>query len=468
VPCSFLLLAPCCWQERIQAGDLSSHIYNAWLAQSIELGQVQGLAIVRQRTNVLFDLLLAQLLQLQGAGAAQRIATALAVLVFIWGAFAFAGAAAGRRPWHILPWIAMLAYGWVYHMGFLNFYLSLGLCFWALALLWKWSPPRAAGAAAILAVAFTAHAVPVAWAACLLAYRMLAGRLSAKWRAAAFAAALAAMAILHALIAGKMHTSWDARQITFVTGLDQVAVFDTKYAAVQVGLLLLWILSLLHLIRSGGARRLAESMPLQFAALTAAGILILPSSVLLPGYPAVLAFLSQRMSLGVAICVCAALAPARPRRFELFAGMLIAMLFFAFLYTDERALNDFEDSMGRAVASLPPGQRVVSAFSDPELRVLALTHMIDRVCVGHCYSYANYEPSSGQFRIRVRSENRYVAATYAQSWRMQNGAYNGQESDLPLYAVDFDAAGRMAVKSLQAGDRIETTTWSVLQFRLPN
>ena len=25
--------------------------------------------------------------------------------------------------------------------------------------------------------------------------------------------------------------------------------------------------------------------------------------------------------------------------------------------------------------------------------------MIDRICVGHCYSYANYEPSTDQFRI---------------------------------------------------------------------
>ena len=37
---SLLLLAPCYWQSRVQAGDLSSHIYNAWLAQSIERGEM--------------------------------------------------------------------------------------------------------------------------------------------------------------------------------------------------------------------------------------------------------------------------------------------------------------------------------------------------------------------------------------------------------------------------------------------
>lgn len=94
---SVLLLIPCFWQRRIQAGDLSSHIYNAWLAQLIESGKTTGLAVVHQTTNVLFDILLAVLLRAFGASAAQRIAVALCVLVFAWGAFAFISRIAGRR-----------------------------------------------------------------------------------------------------------------------------------------------------------------------------------------------------------------------------------------------------------------------------------------------------------------------------------------------------------------------------------
>ena len=45
---SVLLLAPVYWQPRVQAGDLSSHIYNSWLAQLIENGRTQGLVIVSQ------------------------------------------------------------------------------------------------------------------------------------------------------------------------------------------------------------------------------------------------------------------------------------------------------------------------------------------------------------------------------------------------------------------------------------
>ena len=106
---SLLLLVPCYWQSRLQLGDLSSHIYNAWLAQLIESGRAPGLTIVPQTTNVLFDLMLSGLFKTLGAEAAQRISVSLAVLTFVWGAFAFVSVVAGRRAWGLMPAIAMLA-----------------------------------------------------------------------------------------------------------------------------------------------------------------------------------------------------------------------------------------------------------------------------------------------------------------------------------------------------------------------
>src|ERR1035437_9212200 len=141
---SVLLLAPVYWQPRVQAGDLSSHVYNAWLTHLIETGRTQGLVIVSQTTNILFDLMLGGLFRLFGAELAQRISVSVAVLVFVWGAFRFVSVAGGRPAWHLLPCIAMLAYGWVFHMGFFNFYLSMGLCFWVLAVVWEWRHRRAA------------------------------------------------------------------------------------------------------------------------------------------------------------------------------------------------------------------------------------------------------------------------------------------------------------------------------------
>ena len=125
--------APCYWQPHLQAGDLSSHIYNAWLVQLIESGRTTGLAVAPQSTNILFDVMLSGLLRSLGAEAAQRVSVSVAVLALVWGAFAFI--AVVRAPaLGAAAALAMLAYGWVFHMGFFNFYVSFGLCFWALAL----------------------------------------------------------------------------------------------------------------------------------------------------------------------------------------------------------------------------------------------------------------------------------------------------------------------------------------------
>src|SRR5438045_5355130 len=86
---SALLLTPCFWHSRIQAGDLGSHVYNAWLGQLIESHQVSGLVIARQWNNVLFDVLLLHAGNHFGFVAAEKIVVSFAVLVFFWGGFLF-------------------------------------------------------------------------------------------------------------------------------------------------------------------------------------------------------------------------------------------------------------------------------------------------------------------------------------------------------------------------------------------
>src|SRR5438270_4821629 len=81
------VLVPCFWHRRIEAGDLASHAYNAWLALLIESGNAPGLLLAHQWTNVLFDYVLTWLSAMVGFSVAQRIAVATSVLVFFWGAF---------------------------------------------------------------------------------------------------------------------------------------------------------------------------------------------------------------------------------------------------------------------------------------------------------------------------------------------------------------------------------------------
>src|SRR5713101_3378415 len=134
---SALLVVPCFWHSRMQAGDLGSHVYNAWLAQLIEHHQIPGLTIARQWSNILFDLLLLHVGNLVGFTAAEKIVVSFAVLVFFWGSFSFLAELSGRPPWQLTPFLFLLAYGYVFHMGFMNYYLSVGFALFALALAWR-------------------------------------------------------------------------------------------------------------------------------------------------------------------------------------------------------------------------------------------------------------------------------------------------------------------------------------------
>lgn len=445
------LLVPCLWQSRVQAGDLASHLYNAWLAQLIEAGRAPGLALAGQSTNVLFDWLLAALLGAFGPGPAERIAAALAVLVFAWGAFAFVSVLAKRRVWDLLPCIAMLAYGWVFHIGFFNFYLGLGLSLWALALAWERPIARALAVAPLFALAWLAHALPVVWAIGLFAFAWTWRRLAPRLRPVLLLGAIAALASASFVVARSFPTRWSAAQWLLSSGADQLRVYDGKYDALAWALVVVWLVLIGQQIAREGALRVASRLELALFALCAAAIVSVPGTILLPGYGHALVYIAQRMSLTAAVLACALVAPARPGLSSA-AFAAIALVFFAFLYRDERLLNEFEDRLDAVVAQVPEQQRVILGVRDPTLRVNALAHMIDRACIGRCYSYANYEASTRQFRVRIESPNGIVASTYAESSALQNGGYRVRGFDLPLHQIVVAPSGELALESLSAGE----------------
>jgi hypothetical protein len=450
---SLAALVPCFWLPRIQAGDLSSHVYNAWLAQLVAHGSAPGLRIEPQWTNVLFDLELSALWGL-GPALAAKIAVAIAVLIFVWGAFAFARAVSAREPWFLLPVFAMLAYGWVFHTGLFNFYLSLALSLWALALAWHTSPTRLAGATAILALALTAHALPVAWTAFVLFYRAVCLVLRPRYRPLLILVSFAALSGLHWLIRARFDSRWSIEQAHMMSGSDQVSVYGGKYQWVQLALLVVWVLLAVRVYQTCGWKRLAVSVPLHVALITAAAVTMIPNAILLPGYGHRLVFIAERMSLAIAVSVCALLAAARPRAVEMSLMTAACIYFFGFLYLDGRAVNRIEDRLERAVAQVPPGSRVVSALNEPVYRVDPVLHLIDRVCVGRCFSYANYEPGTKQFRIRAEPGNPVVVATYKESYEMQIGRYKVKLGDLPLWGV-FAAGDEFVVRPLEAQESFQ-------------
>jgi hypothetical protein len=396
-----------------------------------------------------------------GAEFAQRAAVSLAVLTFVWGAFRFVSVVAGRRPWHLLPCIAMLAYGWVFHMGFFNFYLSMGLCFWVLALVWDWRPRGIAIAAPLLILAYVAQALPVVWMLGLLAYQAIARRISARARVYVSAAFMLSMLVLNAVVSRSLISRWSPAQIKMSTGADQLWVFDDKYYLVQLGLLVVWSLLFLKLVRGTGTGQVIGGIPFQLCVISAAAVTLLPTTILLPGFQHKLVFIAERMSLGVGVCVCALLGAAIPKAYERYALIGIAAIFFGFLFRDERILNRLEDRIDQVISQLPQGQRVISGIDDFDLHVFAVTHMVDRACIGRCYSYANYEPSTMAFRVRTVARNPYVTASYRDSYDMQVGTYVVRPSDLPLVQIRSDD-GKIVVRELTAGAQCGTTPLKAL------
>jgi hypothetical protein len=79
---------------------------------------------------------------------------------------------------------------------------------------------------------------------------------------------------------------------------------------------------------------------------------------------------------------------------------------------------------------------------------MEVEHLIDRVCVARCISYADYEPATGQFRLRAVGDGPMALRSPSDSRALQTGSYVVSARDLPLYQIypcgagAFDLCGR--------------------------
>jgi hypothetical protein len=135
----------------------------------------------------------------------------------------------------------------------------------------------------------------------------------------------------------------------------------------------------------------------------------------------------------------------------------IAAVFFAFLYRDTTNLNRMEQNAETLLSTVPIGTRIVpTIFADPDWRVEFVVHLADRACVGRCFVYSNYEPSSRQFRVRVAPGGSPIATDSVDDAEdLQSGTYEIQKSDLPLkqlYQCDEKDWMRLCLRDLAVGD----------------
>lgn len=447
-------LIPCLWQERIQAGDLASHVYNTWLVQLIRNGQAPGLWIAPIKSNLLFDVLLETLSTHFGFAAAQRIAVSCAVLFLIWGAFFFIARASASRPYFLFPCLWILIYGVLFHAGLFNLYLSMGLCLAYLGLVWEQGWTRHLSAALILAVAWVAHPFPVLWAVGIDTFATISFRLKPRSRIFLLVSALAALTAVAISIDRYYGHQYAHGQAFQFTGANVALVYGNKYKWIMAGLLVLWFTLLLRLIHQIGLASLAGSVLAQAWLLTVASVVLIPDTIWFPQYQDPFSFISVRLSFCAAIFLCAVIAQSKVKTSEkVFVGLLAAA-YFTMLWGDERILNQRESAIVGAVETMPPRQRIVSSLPVP---LNFIDHTLDRACIGRCFSYANYEPSSRQFRVRANPGNAIVMSSNSDVGAVGRGMYSVRSEDLPIITLRFcGPEQQICVQPLKAGELVGT------------
>jgi hypothetical protein len=454
---SALVLVPCFWHRRIIAGDLASHTYNAWLAQLIEHGQVSGLWIERRWNNVLFDLLLSGLGRVFSLHVAEKIAVSVAVLIFFWGVFAFVSAAGKRAPWFLIPVIAMITYGYTFHMGFFNYYLSIGIAFLGVAAFWRGNKWERFIPLALAPLILLAHPLGLAWMVGAIAYIGIAEAIPIRYQPLLLLAATIILFLIHYDFWHHYLVEAQVKPFYFFTGADQVLLFGSRYELPSIALILFLIFALAIDISGRWHERglwVKYSIPVQLYALLLISVVLLPDGIrLLPQAPA-LALLTERLTSVSAALFCCVLGVMQPRKWHLIGFAAIAVAFFTFLYQDTAIINKIERQAERLERTLPPDQRVLATIMPlPGSRIL-IQHIADRACIGYCFSYGNYEPGSGEFRVHASPGNPYVMSSFDAVPDMEDGTYEVQPEDLPAYQLyQCSSSGKdLCIRPLEAGE----------------
>lgn len=465
---SLLILIPCFWHRHIEAGDLASHTYNAWLAQLVSHHQAPGLYVVTRWDNVFYDLAAFHLGNILGLHAAEKIIVAVGVLIFFWGAFALLFAISSRAPWFLTPCIAILAYGYSFSMGFINYWFSIGFACCALAVLWRFSFWNLLYAVPFAFLASLAHPIGFLWLVATLAYIYLRRAIPALWRPVLPVLAIAILLAAHFYIAGhsSFDASWPGDSFLMRNGSDQLILFGHRYAVLSYAALAWGILCFgadaVSRLRGREGGRLNYLLPVELYLVAFCATALLPENLRTTLYAGWIGLLVSRLTTISAVLGLAVLACVRPRRW-MFAGFLaVAAVFFGFLFHDTGTLNRIETNASRLISTLPPGAHVVPYLNAPgDWRVEFIYHVVERACIGRCFSYSNYEPASGQFRLRVRPGSPIVTASSDDAESMASGDYDVKPSDPPLigiYQCDDNDFTKLCAAPLHSGESTETPT----------
>jgi hypothetical protein len=455
---SALVTAPCFWHPRIEAGDLGSHVYNAWLAQLVEGGQAPGVYLVRQWNNVLFDLALSWTGKWMGLPAAEKLVVPVCVLIFFWGAFALISATPRTPAWYLTPAIAMIAYGWTFHSGFLNYYVSLGFAFLGAAMFWRGKGWERLWAAIWVPLIVLAHPVGLIWLVGTAAYIELSKRIPGWRRILLLPAAALALAGVRIYLPLRGKVVYNQTHFYWFNGADQLWLFGNRYAVIAVVAFLTVAAFFLYDAirrRRAGLGWMTYRIPLELYAISILAVALLPNRVQFPEDPIAFSSIIPRLTSIVAVLGLCVLSCVELKKWHLGGLTAVAAVFFVFLYQDTGLLNRAEQHVGVLIKDVPPGGRVIYTLAAPKgSRASFFVHLVDRACIGRCFTFANYEPSSGMFRVRAREGNRVVIHDPVPRCEMEKGFYVVQPADLPIYQIyqPIEDPQGLRIRELKAGE----------------
>ena len=332
---SALALIPCFWHPEIEAGDLASHTYNAWLTSLVHQGAAPGLWIGRQTNNILFDILLLRLGSIFGFSAGEKVVVCFAVLVFLWGSFSLASAVIARPAWFLLPLLLVLTYGWTFEMGFFNFYLSLGLACFGLALVWLGGKTNYLYATLVAILVWLAHPLGAVWFVGTALYIQAAKYLKPPAQWGLVPLALLVLFVIRLYLAADYRVLWPNQHFYNLNGSDQL-LLGSRYSFLPLCLILAVAGALLlHAAKfRGGTIASYFPVPLQLFVVAFLGISLLPDSIWMPRYAEPVSLISSRFTLAVGVLGCCALANLRPQLFLAVLTGAVALIYFSFLYRD--------------------------------------------------------------------------------------------------------------------------------------
>jgi hypothetical protein len=387
------------------------------------------------------------------------------VLCFFWSAFSLIAAATKRPPWLLTPAIAMVAYGYTFYAGFMNYYLSLAFAFWAMALFWRGARVDWLLGALFACLAFMAHPMGFGMLLAMVMYVRgvdIAERISpGKLRWIVFALSLLAVLVIQFYLHNYKNEPGPGRHGILYNGLDQLIVFDSSYKWLSRILLLLGIVG--FTVTAWDARKQSPSLPillpriwtpLTLWALLVLTAMMLPGSVWLPAYIAPVSAIVARITSVTAIIGLCVIGALQPRKWITAALVFAAIVFFGMQYRDTAMLNRMESQAESLVSSLPFGTRVSYTIDLPQDIRPNFRHFVDRACIEKCFSYSNYESGTGQFRLRRTTSHNPIVSD--QGLALEIGEYVVRPEDLPMaqiYQPDENDLTKLAIRNLTAGEK---------------